>query len=70
MSERKEWLFHPETKEFRKLLEARVEDYKEMFANGNTLVVENADATQAYTAGIKGKIEELRDLIDILHGGE
>lgn len=66
----KDWLMHPQTKEFKKQLYERISGYKEGMANGSTLVIDNPYATHAYTAGIKGKIEEINEIIDLMIEGE
>lgn len=66
MDDRQEWLLHPQTKAFKDDLQSKIDAYKDGFEKGSTLVLDNPYTTHALTAGIKGKIEELNELIDDL----
>jgi len=58
----KEWLHHPETREFIK----RIEDLQEQANLVTTLDPDNADATQARTAKKEGKLEAFIEVLDEL----
>lgn len=62
MSELREWKSHPQTREFRRELERRVEEIRAE----TSISWENADYTQAMTGKKMGKLEAIENIIEEL----
>jgi hypothetical protein len=67
-NEFEEWLLHPVTQDFKKLLKYKREDIKERWANGN-FTAESADGTKQLNAEALGWVWMLEQVLALDYEG-